>query len=109
MDAELLALCNQTVTRYPFLRYDEHNDFKWDMVNFVTFKARIEFSNKLVRNQQGQEIVSTCQIYCNGDTAIDIRDKITADGLTKADPEIIMIQQNPDETGAIDHKVIFTR
>jgi len=108
MDAALLALCNQTVTRTPFLKYDEHNDFEWDTDNPTTFVARIEFSNKLVRDQQGQEIVSTCQIYCNGDVVIDERDKISATGL-RADPEIIAIQQNPDENGNIDHKVIFTR
>lgn len=108
MDAALLALCNQMVTRIPFLGYDSHNDFEWDTANPTEFRARIEFSNKLVRDQQGQEIISTCQIYCNGDVIIDERDKISAAGL-RADPEIIAIQQNPDETGAIDHKVIFTR
>jgi hypothetical protein len=107
MDAELLALCNQTVYKYAFLNYDDHNDFTWDN-NFSTFRARVEFTNKLIRDQNGQEIVSTCQIYCNGDVTIDERDKIKVAGL-KADPEILSIQQNPDENGNIDHKVIYTR
>ena len=29
MDAELLAMCNQTVTRQAFVSYDDNNDFSW--------------------------------------------------------------------------------
>lgn len=108
MDAELLALCNQTVTRYAFASYDDHNDFTWS-ATAVTFKARVEFSNVLIRNAEGQEVLSTCQIYCNGNTTIDLRDKITISGTTVTYPEIVAIAENPDEFGVIDHKVIYTK
>jgi hypothetical protein len=186
MDAELLALCNQTVTRYAYVGYDDHNDFTWqtDITNqdvvltgviasivlspangklimagmtvkdsatglityglgidytidytagtivrtvtstiptgatvhvsyswqtVTTFKARVEYSNKLIRDKNGQEIIATCQVYCDGSTVIIEQDKIVISGTSRADPEILVIQCNPDETGAIDHKVIFTR
>jgi len=181
MDAELLALCKQTVTRQAYVGYDDHNDFTWqtditsqsvvltllvgvvvhlgmmtgtlvvkdatdtDIYSAVTdyeidyttgllkrragstiptgstvhcsyswqtittIAARVEFTNVLIRNSEGQEVVSTCQIYCNGDTVIDLRDKITISGTTVTYPEILAIAENPDENGVIDHKVIFTK
>lgn len=185
MDAELLALCKQTVTKYAFVGYDDHNDFTWQtnvtsqhvtltgttaslvlsptggqtimtgMVvkdttdtttyglntdytidytagtivrtaastipsgatvhvsyswqTIVAFAARVEFTNTLIRNNEGQEVVSTCQIYCDGTVVIDERDKITISGTLVVYPEILKIAHNPDENGAIDHHVIYTK
>lgn len=183
MDAELLELCQQTITRYAFISYDDHNDFSWQtdvtnasvvLINLVgvvlqpnivvgtvvvtdttpddpviyvidddytvdyitgeivrtadssitsgesllvsyswqtitTFKARVEYKNTLVRNKLGQELVSTCCIYCDGTVDIEERDMIEVPGSSVQSPEIFVIVCNPDENGAIDHKVIYTK
>lgn len=108
MDRELLLLCNQVVTRYAYLGYDDHNDFTW-ATNSTSFLARIEYQNKLIRTGVGQELLSTCQIYCDGSTVINERDKITAIGFTKIDPEILKIENQPDDKGNIYYKCIYTK
>lgn len=184
MDAELLALCKQTVTRLKFVSYDEHNDFSWQtdvtsqsvvltgttpsvvkaptggvtiMVGMVvkdatdvttytlnidytinytlgtivrtatstiptgttvhvtyswqtisTFLARVEYDNIVLREANGQQFVSTCQIYAEEIADLDERDKLTLPtGTLVSQPEIKHIQHNPDENGVIDHVVIF--
>ena len=108
MDAELLALCKQSVSRYAFTSYDVNNDFSWS-ATATTFAARIEYVNKLIRDINGQESLSTCQIYANGDTIISERDKIYIAGATVLYPEILAIEKNPDENGVMDHIVIYTK
>jgi hypothetical protein len=75
----------------------------------TTFLARVENVNKLLRGKDGQEVVSSCQIYCDYDTVIELKDKITCSDFDVPFPEILKIDSNPDETGAIDHFVIYTR
>lgn len=181
MDAELLALCNQVMTVYSYVGYNDDNDFTWQ--NDVTLQdvtltglvgtfvhanivvgsivlqstdvvpvvyvlnidytidytlgtitrtatstipsgvpihlsyswqtitivaCRIEYYNKLIRDKDGQETVSTCQIYCDYNT-MNEKDKIILSGTSRIDPEIVSIQHNPDEFGNIDHMVIYTR
>ena len=109
MDAELLALCKQTVSRYAYSSSNRYNDYTWSATVSSTFLARIEHKNVLVRDALGQEVLSTCQIYCDGGTVIDPKDKITADDFYVDYPEIAAIDSNPDENGDIDHKVIYTK
>jgi len=75
----------------------------------TSYLARIENYDKLIRNAQGQEVLSTCQVYCDNDVVIDLRDKITSTEFAVTYPEILRIDRNPDETGALDHIVIYTK
>lgn len=108
MDAELLALCNQVVTRYAFVSYDDHNDFTWNSIGTI-FLGRVEFVNELIRNKDGQEAFSTARIYCDHLIVLDTRDKLTFDGMpTYAKyPEILKIEKEPDETGEIYYQCIY--
>ena len=108
MEAELKALCNQTVSLYAYQSSDRHNDYTWS-TKPTTFFARIEQEHILIRNELGQEMLSTCQIYCDNDVVIDIRDKITADFFDINYPEILKIEKNPDEYGDLHHIVIYTK
>lgn len=184
MDAELKALCKQTVTRLKFVSYDDHNDFTWtnevtnqnvvltgvaaslvldptggqtilagmvvtdatDETTYVlnddytidyvtgkiartadstiligatvhvsyswqtisTFLARVEYDNIVLREQNGQQFVSTCQIYTEQIDDLNERDKLTLPtGTLVSQPEIKHIAHNPDEDGNIDHIVIY--
>lgn len=54
----------------------------------------------------GSEVMSSTQIYIDGDETIDAKDKIVLpDGSV---PKIINISELVDFTGTIHHKVIFT-
>ena len=108
MDAELLALCNQVVTRYAFLSYDDHNDFTWSATG-TTFNARIEFKNELIRDKDGQEACTVAQLYCNGDITLDTRDKLTFVGMPTYSqyPEILKIEKEPDEDGSIYYICVY--
>ena len=81
-------------------------DYSWRTVSVVN--CRIEYYNKLIRDKDGQETVSTCQIYCDYNSMSE-KDKIILSGTSRIDPEILSIQYNPDEFGEIDHMVIYTR
>ena len=106
MDKELGILLQQTITKYPYVSKDDHNDYTWSPTG-ATFAGRVEYRNKLIRDINGQESISTCQIYCNGDTSIDTRDKITAVGLIPTYPEILQVERQPDEYGAIYYTCIY--
>jgi hypothetical protein len=181
MDALLLALCKQTITKYSYISSNRDNDYAWHTVvtgssivltgvvevtlhvnmisgtlvvtnsagtvtyvvnidytiNYTTGKikrtatstitsgqtvkvsynyetittiaCRIEHKNILIRNALGQETLSSCQIYCDGSTVIDIKDKITSTDFDVDYPEILAINSNPDENGDIDHKLVYTK
>ena len=84
-----------------------HVSYSWQTV--TTFLARIEEENILIRNDLGQEMLSTCQIYCDNDVTIDTKDKITSTYFNVDYPEILKLERNPDENGELDHIVIYTK
>jgi hypothetical protein len=108
MEPVLKALCKQTISRYAYQSSNRYNDYTW-AVAATTFLARIEQEHILIRNELGQEMLSTCQIYCDNDVTIDIRDKITSDFFDIDYPEILKIEKNPDEYGNLHHIVIYTK
>ena len=51
----------------------------------VAVKARVEWSNKLIRNSQGEQVVAAALVYLSGDiTAPTNADRITIDGVEHA-------------------------
>lgn len=72
----------------------------------ITVKARIEHDTRLVRDQQGREVVSTARIFMKptsttGSTCIvTIKDKITLpSGYAPQIPPIIQVRRQNDEDG----------
>ena len=51
----------------------------------VTVKGRVEWSNKLIRNAQGEQVVSAALVYLGGDIVEPTNaDKIVIDGVEHA-------------------------
>ena len=51
----------------------------------VAVKARVEWSNKIIRNTQGEQVVAAARVYLAGDiTAPTNADRITIDGVEHA-------------------------
>jgi len=106
MDNEFLNLLKQTINIYAFVSYNFHNDFTWSS-SPISVPSRVQELNKIIRDKAGQEAVSTCQIYVDGSTTIDPRDRIILPDGTY--PEILAIKPEIDEFGNIYAKIIYTR
>ncbi len=92
-----------TVTHKPFLSQDGFSEPTYG--SGVNFKARVVREHKLVRNKEGQEVVSTAQCWLQGNPVISPADQITLEDATT--PAIVMIEQLQDEIGPSHTKVYF--
>lgn len=104
MDKATLLLLNQTVTIAPATGVDGYAQPTFGtgvLVNAVVFGKQ-----KVVKNAQGQDVLSTAQTFVNGTTAVTTSSKITLpDGTT---PPILAVATFPDADGTTHHKVIYT-
>lgn len=68
------------------IRYlDTLDPFNTATYTDVAVKARVEWSNKLIRNTQGEQVVAAALVYLAGDiTAPTNADRITIDGVDHA-------------------------
>lgn len=68
------------------IRYlDTLDPFNTATYTDVAVKARVEWSNKLIRNAQGEQVVAAALVYLAGDiTAPTNADRITIDGVDHA-------------------------
>ena len=104
MDRSLLSLLKQTVLIQTSTGADGYGQQAYGTA--VSIPARIIGRNRLVRNVQGQEVISTVQIIVNGDVAVTTFSRITLpDGST---PLVIAVLEMPDAYGIPYHKVIYT-
>lgn len=62
------------MTYYPFSSYDGHGGVTYGKSSTVA--CYIEMTPKLVRNAQGQEVVSSAQVYLVGSSSYNIKDKV---------------------------------
>lgn len=67
--------------------------------------ARIERRTRLVRTADGEEELSTHQVWIDGDVSVSLTDEVTADG---NDLQIIRIQKPSALTGT-HHTKLFLR
>jgi hypothetical protein len=104
MDYCLKQLLKQTVQIAPYVSRNFNNEFTYG--TNVSVASRIENDTKVIKNVDGRDVVSSCQIYVDGSTIVNVNSRVTLpDGGT---PRIINIQEMPDETGNIYYKCIFT-
>lgn len=68
------------------IRYlDTLDPFNTATYTDVAVKARVEWSNKIIRNTQGEQVVAAALVYLAGDiTAPTNADRITIDGVDHA-------------------------
>jgi hypothetical protein len=107
MESEFTEMMNQTLTVEPFVSADSHNDYTWDEESPETCSARIQESNKFIRDKTGVQVLSTVQIYPDGSITIGVLDRITLPDGTQ--PEIIKVANEVDEYGNLHHQVVFTK
>jgi hypothetical protein len=104
MDAGLLVLLNQHVTIAPATGLDSEGMTTYGTA--VTYDALVVGKQKLMRDMQGREVVSSAQVYVDGTAVVTASSKITLpDGTT---PTILAVSSYPDLDGVTDHQVIYT-
>jgi hypothetical protein len=73
-----------------------------------SYRARVEVSPRLVRNLQGEEVVSTARVYLGTRDAVSERDRLTLPaGFTQTQPSIIRVSPVRDEAG-VHHIQVWT-
>jgi hypothetical protein len=61
-----------------------------------TIRGRLQYKRKLIRNTQGQEVVSEAQLFT--EHAVSLDDRVTIDG---ADWPVLDVQKTVDLDGAV--------
>jgi len=104
LEQDFLEWFSSTVTIEPYTGQNLYGEP--DYGDAVEYPALIRYRTRKVLDREGREVVSSAQVYLNGDVGIDVRDRITLPDGTS--PVIISIEKYPDETGNIHHKVVNT-
>ena len=95
---------NQTVTITPYSSMTSEGDRSYGAA--VSYPARIENVTKLIRNQSGEQVVSTAQVFMQPSAVVTYYDRITLpDGTT---PVILRINYQPDLDGSIAYCEVDT-
>lgn len=81
MDAQIKKRRLHTVSRYPFMGSDAYGDFSFaDPEPLLCYK---EAKNRLVKNREGIEVISTTQLYCDGVSPAFLGDEIEVDNVRR--------------------------
>jgi hypothetical protein len=92
---EFSDMMRDTITHQPCTGYDRYGKPTYGAS--TSYPARVVRDNKMARNPQGEEVVSTCQVRICGTPAVTPADKITlSDGTV---PVILSVSRPQDETG----------
>jgi hypothetical protein len=91
----LTDYANQALTLQSVSSVNEYNEPTYTT---ATIRGRKEDGFKLIRNAQGQEVVSSAFVMT--ETAVDVNDKI--DGKF-----VIVVNTIPDLGGAVDHYEVY--
>ena len=77
----------------------------------VSYTCRVVGKRKSVRRPNGQEAVSTAQVYLDRHVAVDPNSRITLPSrFTPQQPPILQVESLPDEdgtTGSGSHSVVY--
>ena len=110
MDYNLKQMLKQTVTIATYASRNSYNEFTHGTGTSVACRIVKDF--KAIRTADGRDVISSTQIYVDGDTDlgeskdVSVNCKITLpDGST---PEVLHIESFPDETGVTYYKAIYT-
>jgi hypothetical protein len=69
-----------------------------------TYPCRVVYETRLIRKQDGRDVVETGRAYIDGNPAITTDSKITlGDG---SSPVVVSVDPVTDENGAADHVVV---
>lgn len=99
-------LMKDSVVRYPFVSRDTYRKPTYGTAQPLSH-CRVVKSNKLVRTADGDEAVSTCQLWIADEVTISTQDKLQlADGST---PSILSVDTSKDENGSVPFTKVYFR
>ena len=102
--AALADLFTELVSVEPWESQDEFGEPSYGAS--VSYPARIVHAMKLVRNDEGREVVSNARAFVNtGTTAISPKARVTLPDGTQ--PKILTVERFPDEAGEIATTIYF--
>ena len=96
-------LMTQTVAIEKFISHNANVEPTYG--DSANHRARVVHKEKVVRDTQGREKVSTAQTWIFGNPDIDPQDRITLPD--ESQPIILSVRSYPDENGD-HHQVVFT-
>lgn len=99
---DFLDMLVSEITYAPFVSRDAYGEPTFGSP--VTYEARVIRKHKMVRNVEGQQVISTAHIWVGGIPFVSPQDKITLDDGTH--PPIIAIERFEDEIGP-SHTVVY--
>jgi len=95
-------LMTQEVTWEPRTGLDEYSRPTYGAATAV--RCRVVGRPRMTRDVDGQEVVSTTTIYCDGNPGISPVDRVTLpDG---SQPVILRVESYPDENGQVYQQVL---
>lgn len=93
---DLADLIIQTITIEPWLSEDMYGNETYD--TGITYKARVVGKAKMVRDQKGNEVVSTHTVYLLSNVVVDTRSRVTLPaGYPVSQPPIMSVGRYPDD------------
>lgn len=111
MLSELISLCRQVVTIEPFVSFDVYGEQTFGTA--ASHRARVVGKRRLVRNFQGEEVVSSHTVYLASSPAVGPHDRITlstgdvhSTELGALQPTILAAGRYPDDAGRV-HVTVF--
>lgn len=104
-DTDFLQLMTQSIVVYDHVSHDGYGEPTYS-TSGTTYSAHISEKPELVRNQFGQEVVSTHTAWlASTTTALKATSKyVFPDG---TEPNLVSLQRLYDEDGIHHHKVVF--
>ena len=104
MHPSMAALLTESVTHQSYAGQDQYGKPTYGAP--VTRPARVAYRVTILANEQGEERASTTTVYCDGNFAITLRDKlILPDGSAPA-IQAIYSPTDPLKGGVVDHHEI---
>jgi subtilase family serine protease len=93
----------QTITHYPFVNYNSEGQPTFGTPFSV--KCRVEKRNQNIISIDGNEVISTLQVYIDGSETFTVNDKIIlSDNIS---PPILSIEEQIGPDGTIMMKTIY--
>ena len=102
--SDWLDMCPHTVTVEPFSSRNAYGAATYGTA--VTYRARVQGKNQMIRNVGGEEVVSTITVYVATQTMTP-QDRITLPSpFSPTQPDILAVQRVSDESGQ-HHVVVY--
>jgi len=71
----------------------------------VSYTARVNYKQQLVKDPDGEDVVSSCSVWIKSSVAVDPQDRITL--LDSKTPNILAVERYSNQDGAHHTKVYF--